>query len=529
METVGFGAQRSRGRHHHGNQSFCERMGNAMCGVVFGVFMFLGGIYLTYWNEGRSVHTSCAIYEASQMFTNGPSNCVLDTSHSGGLVYASCDINRTTSLTTFTYPDLGVQGVNGIKFTTTIQQLQDQEQCDSKKDNNGNQHEYCTYQPIWRSSQAPSFHNKYPSNSPSFAGFNPPFPSGIPNRSGQTARLEIGSGYILPSALISQAIASTQTVRGTPPGNYVDSNTWNKNYPNGGGGTAPNRISNPSGTTNFHYASNGRYFESTPSGSTARLGDLRIQVSVSQPAKHMSVLAKQNADGTFGAFTFPKCDNYGFSEYAQGDVSAQALIDNAKDANTTTTYVLRLVCFIILWFGMQLCVAPLAIAPDIIPCIGGFLSDLVGCMLCVATCVAAVFWFTLVFAISWVYFRPMVGIPLFCVSFLFGGGLVYWRLKAKRAAEARQGGQNQADTEKGSAYAAPQANPTTQYAPAPGQPQYAPAAQPQYAQAPPQQYAPAPGQPQYAPAPGQPQYGQAPVPQQYAQYPPQQYPPQQYN
>lgn len=436
--AFGFGVQAPPGGSVH-HKSFFERMGNAIVGVFIGVFLFVGGLGVIGWNEGRAVHTSCAIYEAGASLKEA--DCTKKSDLDNLLVHLACDINKTTSVSPFAYSALNIAGT-GLTFSATLEQYQTKESksCSTKKDSvGGGSTEVCTYSYdyAWQSSQASSFESPDRRSVPSYKGDNPSFPSlpGLPT-SEQSATVYLGVGYFLNKEMISAAARPAVTVAPSPQlSSFADSNLWNPFQTNNPGAAPHEIVNNPGGGSNFRY-DNSRFvtYPLTP-----RVGDLRIQFSITQPVDSFGVMAKQLPDGRFESATFEKCSGYGFIEYQAGKPSAQDLINKATSENTTLTWVFRILCFFVLWMGLQLCFGPCMLVPDLIPCIGPYISDLVGYLLCCATCIAATFWFCLVVAISWIYFRPMIGIPLFIVAVAAGVGLVVWRVKNKQQKHANNG------------------------------------------------------------------------------------------
>jgi hypothetical protein len=83
---------------------------------------------------------------------------------------------------------------------------------------------------------------------------------------------------------------------------------------------------------------------------------------------------------------------------------------------------------------------PVALAPDILPCTGPLISDLVGFLLCMTTAfVAALFSFP-VSAVAWVYYRPAVGISLLCVAVTMLVLGAYFQRKHKTSRRLRSTG-----------------------------------------------------------------------------------------
>jgi len=89
--------------------------------------------------------------------------------------------------------------------------------------------------------------------------------------------------------------------------------------------------------------------------------------------------------------------------------SMQSEVDSLK-------WILRLVGFLVLWFAFSLCLAPLEVMADCIPCIGPFLGDAVAAISCCISCLPATGCFLIVAGLVWCAMRPLIAIPVLLVS-----------------------------------------------------------------------------------------------------------------
>ena len=121
-----------------------------------------------------------------------------------------------------------------------------------------------------------------------------------------------------------------------------------------------------------------------------------------------------------------------------GVVSAEQFLRTLQDQADLTVYLLRLLSFLMFWGGAYFFFRPVAVAPQLIPCVGDFISGLIGCMLLFATLFFGAAWFLLVTAICWIFFRPMIGIPLLCAAILTMGIFIGMRYQAKKNQSARK-------------------------------------------------------------------------------------------
>ena len=69
--------------------------------------------------------------------------------------------------------------------------------------------------------------------------------------------------------------------------------------------------------------------------------------------------------------------------------------------NNAAKWVLRIAGWLMTWLGMQMFLGPLAVLPDVVPCIGPILGDMVGFALCCCTCGSSFTIATVVFAVAW--------------------------------------------------------------------------------------------------------------------------------
>jgi hypothetical protein len=103
-----------------------------------------------------------------------------------------------------------------------------------------------------------------------------------------------------------------------------------------------------------------------------------------------------------------------------GNKSAAAMFETMQAENTTMTWLLRLVGFILMAVGIGLCFRPAVVLFDILPIFGDFVSMITGVI-----GLAIAFPLSLItIAIAWVAYRPLVGIPLLTVGVLGLVGIV---------------------------------------------------------------------------------------------------------
>ncbi|NWK55927.1 TMEM43 family protein [Verrucomicrobiaceae bacterium N1E253] len=135
------------------------------------------------------------------------------------------------------------------------------------------------------------------------------------------------------------------------------------------------------------------------------VGDLRISFRHIPSPTEVSMIAQQKGTGFE-----PFIGKSGASIYMLqvGNHSAQAMIEQAKNSNSTKTWIIRGVGLLVMFFGFSLIFNPLSVVADVIPIAGSIVgvgTGIVSFLLAVPLSLATI-------AVAWVYYRPIIGIPL---------------------------------------------------------------------------------------------------------------------
>ena len=96
--AVGFGNVESLGNVAVERENFCQRMGNSLCGVCFGILLFLGSIFLLGWNEFNYVRNQAILLKVDKEVIEA--GCVPSASNVGKPIWASCVVQRGYDFTT---------------------------------------------------------------------------------------------------------------------------------------------------------------------------------------------------------------------------------------------------------------------------------------------------------------------------------------------------------------------------------------------------------------------------------------------
>ena len=99
----------------------------------------------------------------------------------------------------------------------------------------------------------------------------------------------------------------------------------------------------------------------------------------------------------------------------KGVVSPEAMFKHAHNANSMICWALRLAGFMMMFFGLKMIFEPLRVIADVVPFIGSIVGFGTGI---VAFLLAAGF-SLLTIAVGWVFYRPIIGIPLLIAGLVF--------------------------------------------------------------------------------------------------------------
>ena len=135
--------------------SYSERMGNAVCGSVLGLFMFFGGLGLIGWNEYRTIETLKIIEAGEEAVIEGACSVnatggapAAPASHDGELIHVSCTIANVPTLSA--YGPSGAPNIwasqQGIWLGVHVEYYawKEDESCSEHKEQGGGTTKVCT-------------------------------------------------------------------------------------------------------------------------------------------------------------------------------------------------------------------------------------------------------------------------------------------------------------------------------------------------------------------------------------------------
>ena len=160
-----------------------------------------------------------------------------------------------------------------------------------------------------------------------------------------------------------------------------------------------------------HQAGNVLYFGRVPG--SPEVGDVRVTFEKVVPAK-VTVMAVVSGD----TFTKYKAKNgKRFETLVMGKKTGDEIVDNAKDANSVLTWILRLVGCLLVIGGLKGIFGFVETILKVVPFIAGIFGWGVG----IVCTVIGVVWSLIIIALAWLFYRPLLGITLLVIA-----GFLVW-------------------------------------------------------------------------------------------------------
>ena len=165
----------------------------------------------------------------------------------------------------------------------------------------------------------------------------------------------------------------------------------------------------------------------SPAGSaivgTPQIGDLRVTFSIVPPGD-VSLIAQQ-AGNSFVPYAADAGEK--IEMLTPGVKSAAEMYAQAQAENRFWTWILRLAGFLAMAIGLALTASPIRTVANILP----FIGDVVGGIAGFVAFAVALPLSLITISIAWVYYRPIVGVPILIVG--LAGIVGAFVLKAKKA------------------------------------------------------------------------------------------------
>jgi len=348
------------------------------CAMLIGIVLVPASILLLFWNEGRAVRIDKGLSEgAASVITVGDPSQV-NPANEGKLVHLS---GRADTAEVLSDPEFSVseQAIALARLVEMYQWHEKEEKHTENKRGGGQQTvtKY-TYGKDWSDTLIDSRQFSQ--------GAGPQNPGSMRYSSASwTAREVRVDGYLLSAALVNQ-IGGAQLV----PVNQAHLDKLPADL-----------------RRQFQVRDSAFFLPASPGQLDLQIGDLRITHRVTRPAT-VSILAKQ-VKNSFESYATP--NGTALFRLTMGEQSAKDMFDTLATENTVLTWVLRVVGFVMMVFGLLLCFQPIVAVAEFVPFLGDVVAGGVG-----VVCLGLAFLLTLcTIAAGWITYRPLVALPLLAV------------------------------------------------------------------------------------------------------------------
>lgn len=379
--------------------SYFTRLGGAIKGVFAGIVLFIVAFPLLFWNEGRAVKRAQTLAAGASSVISVEADKVLP-ENDGKLVHVS---GKLISDATLTDPEFGIS-VTGIRLTRKVEMYQWNEKSSSKTEKKLGGGEKKTtvysYEKVWSDRLISSADFKE-------AGHDNPAMFPFTTQKWQARDVKLGA-FQLPEDMISRIGQSRRhelpadfQLTGTRKGYVKDSVIYVYNVQENRNLDVAQAIERAFGSL--------------------EIGDIRITYTCVVP-HDVSVVAKQQGQ-TFCPYTIKDDTILLMSDSVQ---SADTMFQGAQSSSNVMTWLLRLVGFLMMYIGLGMVLRPLSVLADLIPLIG----DLIGAGASMVSFLIAMPCTLFTIAFAWLFYRPLIAVPLLIAGI---AGLVFLVKKRNEA------------------------------------------------------------------------------------------------
>jgi hypothetical protein len=362
-----------------------QRLGGSLIAALIGLILVPAAIVLLYWNEGRAVDAIRALSRGAAVIVEVSADTV-DPRSDGKLVHVTGTMQPATAARD---PVFGVTGDRLLRLSRTAEMYQWKEATSSQSQQSvgGSKTTETTYRydRVWSAQPIASGQFKHPDGhqNPTMQVQSATFDAGD---------VTLGAYKVDPAVLNKVAEFAPLQPTATPPSGYQ--------------------------------ATGDGYYHG-PDPSQPAIGDVRVSFTAI-PAQTISVAAAQ-AGGTLT--TWRDTNGYSIVLAEPGVVSAETLFHEQRKSESTLTWILRGVGFVMMLVGFICMTRPLAMLAAVLPPLEWVVSA--GAFLVAVTLAVPLTLLTI--AIAWVVHRPLIGGVLLVASV---GSLVLLRmLHRPRAAQ----------------------------------------------------------------------------------------------
>lgn len=353
-----------------------SRIGDSIKGILFGLVLIIAAFPVLFMNEGCAVKTRKDLDQGSkQIVLTDPTT--IDKANEGKLLHFT---GKALSKSTLEDPQFQVK-VEALKLKRDVEMYQwkESQSTETKKKIGGSEEKTTTYSydQVWEKGRIDS------------------------------ASFKKSSEHSNPTPLVT---AQTWTADPITVGAFtLNSNLIGQINPFTPVAIEPreNLASSVSGLPNLQLI-NGQYY-SGKDPSHPQIGDLRISLLQVNNATEVSIIAQQQRS-TLEPFIGESGSSIEMLDI--GNHSAAAMFADAQQSNIIRTWIVRLVGFLIMLTGFNLLFKPFSVLADLLPIAGTIVGVGTGIVAFLLSAPLSL----LTIASAWIFYRPLIGIPLLIVA-----------------------------------------------------------------------------------------------------------------
>jgi hypothetical protein len=369
------------------------RIGESIKGVLFGFLLIVVSFPVLFINEGRAVKTQKTLEEgASSVVAVSPDS--VDSKNDGKLVYVTGEVAQPAGSISDDEFKVSAEALK-LRRKVEFYQWEEEQKTETKKKLGGGEEKVTTftYNQVW---------SDHPIDSSRFdkkQKYSNPEPA-LSEKEWVVDEMNVGA-FKLSSGLVGQI------------GNYTAVNT-----PTEAG--LPEEIAGKK----LHKQGAGFYLGANPS--SPEIGDFRVSHETVLPGP-VSLIAKQTSQ-TFEPYIAKAGGS--IEMLSTGTVSAESMFAAAHASNKLMTWGLRLLGAVLMFVGFNLLFRPLSVLADIVPLFG----TIVGAGTGIIALLLSVPLSLLTISVAWIFYRPLVGVPL-ALAAVVGFVFLFRKLAAQKKAK----------------------------------------------------------------------------------------------
>jgi hypothetical protein len=394
-------------------KNYGNRLLDSLKGIIPGFIIFIVGTILLFWNEGNYVKNDKTIGEASRTLVKVSDVSSVDSSLDGKLIhaYAFADTQDVLADTAFGVSEKAIALSRKMEYY----QYKEIARTETKDKLGGGQEKVATYtyEKAWMeySVDSDKFHD------PEYKKSNFVLENEAKHQTIYAKNVTFGA-YKLPDFMINDI---NDYVPAEPKLNNIELAQWNNRITK-----RMTELGLKADSSAMMIQVQGNVVYLGKSSSNPQIGDVRITFN-KVPPSDISIIAKVVGSSFEQYIAFNGRPFYGVE---MGTVSAEGMIALKKLTNKVWTWVLRILGVILICSALWMIFNILPMLFQVLPP----LAKIVGAGVGLICSVGGIAWSFLIISISWLFYRPLIGIPLLLVSV---AGIWFLRKKIKEKKAAR--------------------------------------------------------------------------------------------